>query len=142
MNLLFFLTPKQDVCVVNDHDSLRQVLEKMEHHGYSAIPILNHSGQYVGTITEGDILWFLRGEGFPSLKEIENTPISIVPRKRDNKAILINVDMEGLVGQAMNQNFVPIIDDNSVFIGIVTRKDLISYLSKNHNPENNCGMAI
>lgn len=142
MNLLFFLTPKQDVCIVNDHDSIRQVLEKMEHHGYSAIPILNEEGQYVGTITEGDILWFLRKANFPSMKEIENTAISTVPRKRDNKAILIDVDMEALVDHAMNQNFVPIIDDHAVFIGIVTRKDLISYLSKNHTPENKCGMAI
>ena len=34
MNILFFLTPKSDVAYVEEDDSLRQVLEKMEHHGY------------------------------------------------------------------------------------------------------------
>lgn len=27
----------------------------------------------------------------------------------------------------MNQNFVPVIDDNQIFIGIITRKDIIQY---------------
>ena len=142
MNLCFFLTPKQDVCVVNDSDSLRQVLEKMEHHGYSAVPILNHAGQYVGTITEGDILWHLRNFNFPSLKEIESTPIRDVVRRRDNEAVLIDVDMEGLVNKAMNQNFVPVVDDNAVFIGIVTRKDLISYLGKDLQAEKKCALVM
>ena len=35
MNLLFFLTPKSEVAYVEDNDSLRQVLEKMEYHGYT-----------------------------------------------------------------------------------------------------------
>ena len=38
MNILFFLTPKDEVATVEETDTLRQVLEKMEHHGYSAIP--------------------------------------------------------------------------------------------------------
>jgi CBS domain-containing protein len=28
---------------------------------------------------------------------------------------------------AMNQNFVPVIDDKKIFIGIVTRKDMIRF---------------
>ena len=28
---------------------------------------------------------------------------------------------------AMNQNFVPVIDDKKVFIGIITRKDIIEF---------------
>ena len=33
MNILFFLTPKNEVAYVDEDDSLRQVLEKMEYHG-------------------------------------------------------------------------------------------------------------
>ena len=35
--------------------------------------------------------------------------------------------MEDLVMTSMNQNFIPVIDDNRIFIGIVTRKSIISY---------------
>ena len=47
MNILFFLTPKVEVAYVSDTDSLRQVLEKMEHHGYTAIPLLTPEGNTV-----------------------------------------------------------------------------------------------
>ena len=36
-------------------------------------------------------------------------------------------DMEDLISKAMNQNFVPVIDDKHIFIGIVTRKDIIEF---------------
>ena len=33
---------------------MRQALEKMEYHRYSAMPLVNKEGKYAGTITEGD----------------------------------------------------------------------------------------
>ena len=63
MNILFFLTPKSDVAYVEEDDSLRHVLEKMEHHGYAAVPLLSSEGRYIGTITERDVLWKLKKEG-------------------------------------------------------------------------------
>ena len=49
--------------IFND-DTLRQVVEKMEFHGYSAIPLLDKEGKYIGTITEGDLLWYLKDHDF------------------------------------------------------------------------------
>lgn len=60
MNILFFLHPKQEVAYVYDDCTLRQVLETMEHHKYASIPMLNRQGEYVGTITEGDLLWGMK----------------------------------------------------------------------------------
>ena len=37
--------------------------------------------------------------------------------------------MEALIERISNQNFVPVVDDRGVFIGIITRKDVITYLS-------------
>lgn len=130
MNLLFFLTPKSEVAYVEDNDSLRQVLEKMEYHGYTAVPLLSADGRYLGTITEGDVLWKLKKEGFPDIHEMENISVMQIVRKRDNKAVHANVDMEGLLERVMRQNFVPVVDDEKTFIGIVTRKDVILYLMK------------
>ena len=128
MNILFFLTPKEKVAHVNATDSLRQVLEKMEHHGYTAIPILDKEGHYVGTLTEGDLLWFLKSRKFPSIYDMEDISISSIHRHRDNTAVNIQVSMEELFEKVTNQNFVPVVDDNNVFIGIITRKDVILYL--------------
>ena len=130
MNILFFLTPKNEVAYIHDTDSLRQALEKMEHYGYSAVPIISEDGQYVGTLTEGDLLWFLKDRNFPDLKLLEDMPITSIERRRDNQAVKIDESMENLFDKVMNQNFVPVVDDKRVFIGIVTRKDVLAYLGK------------
>ena len=62
MNILFFLTPKSDVAYISEDDTLRQALEKMEHHKYSAVPIVSRTGRYVGTLTEGDLLWGIKNQ--------------------------------------------------------------------------------
>lgn len=129
MNILFFLTPKENVAHIDDQDTLRQAIEKMEHRGYAAIPILTQDGKYIGTVTEGDLLWYLKNQNFPSLKEMEELSIMNVERRRDNEAVNISISMEGLVDKITNQNFVPVVDDNNVFIGIITRKDVILYLT-------------
>lgn len=129
MNILFFLTPKENVAHIDDQDTLRQAIEKMEHRGYAAIPILTQDGKYIGTVTEGDLLWYIKNQNFPSLKEMEELSVMDVERRRDNEAVNISISMEGLVDKIANQNFVPVVDDNNVFIGIITRKDVILYLT-------------
>ena len=132
MNILFFLTPKKDVVIVEEDDTLRQVLEKMVHYGFSAVPLIARNGKYMGTITQGDILWELHKRSYPTLKEMEDIAVQNISRRRDNKAVHIATDMEGLVERALNQNFVPVVDDDNTFIGIVTRKDLIQYLASDY----------
>ena len=72
MNILFFLTPKSEVAHIYEDDTVRQALDKMEGFRYSTIPLLSKDGTYVGTITEGDLLWGIRKEYQMNFKEAEN----------------------------------------------------------------------
>ena len=130
MNILFFLTPKNEVAYINTSDTIRQALEKMEYHGYTAIPLIDEDGRYIGTVTEGDMLWYIKNESDLTLHKVEAVSIVKVKRKHDNKPVNVDSYMEDLIEKAMNQNFVPVIDDNKIFIGIITRKDIISYMYK------------
>ena len=38
--------------------------------------------------------------------------------------------MEDLLDKAINQNYVPVVDDQGYFIGIITRKEIIKYCYK------------
>ena len=62
MNILFFITPKSEIAYIYEDDSIRQALEKMEYHKFSAVPLLTRDGKYVGTITEGDMLWGIKNQ--------------------------------------------------------------------------------
>lgn len=131
MNILFFLTPKSEVAYITEAFSLRQALEKMEYHKYSAIPLLDTTGHYVGTITEGDLLWGIKNQYNLNLKEAEAVPITTIRRRMDYLPVNAKSNMEDLIGKALNQNFVPVVDDHGAFIGIITRKDIIKYYYKN-----------
>lgn len=129
MNIFFFLTPKSEVAYIHDDESLRQVLEKMEYHKYSAVPIISRQGTYVGTITEGDLLWYIKNQLDLNLQEARRILITNVPRRSDNTPVSIDSNMEDLLDKAMKQNFVPVLDDKKSFIGIVTRKDIMKYFA-------------
>ena len=132
MNILFYLVPKSEVMYLYDDYSLRQAMEKMEYHKYSAVPIINRAGNYVGTLTEGDILWELKDRKLANQHEAEEIMLRHTNRKRDNEPVNVNCNIEDLVMTSMNQNFVPVIDDNGIFIGIVTRKSIIEYCYKRY----------
>ena len=72
MNILFFLTPKNDVAYIFENETLRQTIEKMEHRKFSCIPILNPEGKYVGTISEGDLLWGMKNLNITDMKSAED----------------------------------------------------------------------
>ncbi|MDE6894660.1 MAG: CBS domain-containing protein [Lachnospiraceae bacterium] len=127
MNVLFFLTPKSEVAHLHDDWTLRQAIEKLERSGYTAVPLIDRKGQYIGTVTEGDILWTLKKRYDMNLKTAETVSVLTVERRMNFHPVSINASMEDLVQMAMNQNYVPVIDDNRIFIGIVTRKDIIRF---------------
>ena len=127
MNILFFLTPKSEVAYIFENETLKQTLEKMEHRKFSCIPILSPDGKYTGTISEGDLLWGLKRLNIIDQKDAEGVPIMAVPRRATYKPVHINSNMEDLLDRAINQNYVPVVDDQGYFIGIITRKAIIKY---------------
>lgn len=133
MNILVFLTPKSHCEFIYDDFSIRQTLEKLEHYHYSAVPIINKEGIYVGTIKEGDLLWFIKDQCDLNYKEAEKISISNVKRRKDNIAINSRQSIDDLLGLALDQNFIPVVDDSNHFIGIVTRKKIIEYFEKKNH---------
>lgn len=127
MNIAFFLTPKKDVVFQKENSTMRQALERMEFHRYSAIPIISEDGSYVGTLTEGDLLWKLKNTPGLDFNSTSKVKISEIARKVINEPVHINCNMEDLLITAARQNFVPVVDDNNKFIGIIKRSDIINY---------------
>lgn len=140
MNILLFLTPKNDVAYLFHDFTLRQALEKMEFHRYSAIPILDREGHYVGTITEGDLLWEVKNKGGLSMRKAESIPISEIPLRTHNNPVRVDTTMEELIEKALNQNFIPVVDDRGCFIGLVKRKVIIQYCYERMQ-DNSAGFA-
>lgn len=108
--------------------TLRQTLERMEYHRFTAVPILNKEGKYIGTVTEGDLLWYMKNaEGKITFENASKFLLKDVPLRLDIKPVSIDANMEDLINLAKVQNFVPVVDDMERFIGIVRRSQIIEY---------------
>jgi len=127
MNILFFLTPKAMCAYIESDDTLRQAMERMEHSGYAALPVLDKSGKYCGVVTEGDLLWTLKRLCVMDLRQTEDHFISEILPRREIHPVRVDTRIEDLVLVAADQNFVPVIDDKNAFIGIVTRSTILKY---------------
>ncbi len=134
MNIVRLLKPKAEVAFVREDNTLRQALEKMKYHGYSALPVINKRGEYIGTVSEGDFLWKLIGQdkgisGFNEEFDLcgENITVSDIMKKGFNPAVTIDTSMDDLLLRVMDTNFVPVSDDRNIFMGIITRRDVIKY---------------
>lgn len=125
MNVLMLLKNKKEVACLYDTNTLRQGIEKMRAHGYTAIPVLSRDGRYIGSVSEGDFLWHIIEHRNSDLKVQENYLVRDIIRRDFNPAVKIDVSMEVLLQRSMYQNFIPVVDDRNFFIGIVTRQDII-----------------
>ncbi|WP_369281773.1 CBS domain-containing protein [Oscillibacter sp. GMB15532] len=135
VNIAYFLTPKNSVSYLYDDFTFRQGLEKMRRHGYSAIPVIARDGTYIGTVSEGDFLWRLLDaedaqDGVFTKKTAEKLFVQDLLRDNTYTAVPITASIDHLLSLALNQNFIPVVDDLGKFIGIVTRKDILSRLSQ------------
>lgn len=128
MNILFFLKPKSELDLIYEEDTLGAALDRIERHQFTTIPIINEkTGQYIGTLSEGDLLRDLKKRDTMTVRVEWNRPIMKVKRKRDYRAVRINSNIEELFTYAKEQNFVPVVDDTGVLIGIVTRKSILEF---------------
>lgn len=127
MNILFFLTPKSEVEFAYSDDTISHAMELLEKSTYTAIPVINRTGQYKGTASEGDILWTVKNKYDFNEESFANVRLSKIAKMHQYKPVKIDANLKNMISRLMNQNFVPVIDDDEVFIGIVKRKDVLQY---------------
>lgn len=127
MNIIRIMTPKINVAYIHANDSIRQGLEKMRRHGYTTVPVISDEGICIGTVSEGDCLWYMLGHGSPTMYDLESVGIKEVMNTTRNPAVTIDVDPGTLYQMITESSFVPINDDRGCFIGIVTRRAVLSY---------------
>ena len=124
-NILLYLTPKSETFYLYSNCTVRQALEKFDFHKFSVVPLINKNGKYYGTVSEGDILRYIKNECDFNIHVAEMQLVSKIEKYRPYKAISISASMSDVLKLAIEQNFIPIKDDLDNYIGIIKRKDII-----------------
>ena len=126
MNIAFFLKPKSQVAYLTEGSSFRQGMEKLQRHGYSAIPVVGRDGRYLGCVSEGDFLWNIMSMGSLETHDLEQARIDDIISDR-TPPVRVTATVEELLSRSLDQNFIPVVDDRDMFMGIVTRRAILSY---------------
>lgn len=129
MNIIFLLKPKFQTRFLYDHTPVAQALKEMRNSGYSAIPVISKEGTYVGIISEGDFLRYILDHGTPTQSTVHPYRVKDLISDKTSAPVKITATLEDLLWSAVTQNFVPVVDDNDSFVGIITRRSIITYLS-------------
>lgn len=125
MNVFELLTPKKDTYFLLDNNTIRQALEKFDAHKFTVVPVINEDGDYITTLSEGDILRFIKNECNFDINKAENTCIMNIDRYRSYKSLNSQGTYEEMYQLIISQNFIPVVDDRNKFIGIIKRKDVL-----------------
>jgi len=133
-NVAFFLVPKKEIAFLPINCTMRQAMERMEHRGFTAVPLIDEDNKYVGTLTEGDLLWKFKNTPGLTLRGTEKIMLAEVPRRMDNHPVRVYATITDLISLVIDQNFVPVVDDDDVFIGIVRRREILEHYTKQSQP--------
>ncbi|MDF0480289.1 CBS domain-containing protein [Vagococcus sp. PNs007] len=124
-----FLIPDEKVAHVMDENPLNHALLVLSKVSYSRIPVLNRKGEIVGLIGLSHIM-----DAMFDLTEIdpENLNGRLVKDVMDTaiKTITLPYDIEYIMHLLVDHPFVPVVDENNCFAGIVTRREILK--SVNH----------
>lgn len=131
MKISSFLLPKDEVAFITSTITMREAMEQLELHHYTAIPVIDNEGKYIGTLSEGDLLWKLKNTPGLDFENMEQVSVNEIKKRIYNECVSINAHMEDMLILAADQNFVPVVDDARIFLGIIRRKDIIEYYTRN-----------
>lgn len=135
MNLFRFFTPKADTVFIEPDSTVRQALEKFDRYKFSVVPLVDENGLYVTTLSEGDILRYIKNNAGFDLAKAESVRITELERYRSYRACKSDVSIDEIIRLAMEQNFIPIVDDRGAYIGIVKRRAVLEALYKGERDE-------
>ena len=83
----------------------------------------------MGTLSEGDVLRFIKNQANFNLKLAENMLVKDIDHYRPYQSVKIDALISEVFALSLEQNFIPVVDDKDVYIGIIKRKEVIKYLS-------------
>ncbi|MCM1578544.1 MAG: CBS domain-containing protein [Ruminococcus sp.] len=125
MNTAMLLKPKSAVAFIYGDLSAEEGLKEFIRGGFTAVPVIDREGLYMGVVSERDFLYRLLESNGAGLSESENLTVSDLASCTRFESVPIDADIDTLFSRIIEQNFVPVVDSRGMFSGIITRRDVL-----------------
>lgn len=130
MNIAKIMSPKVCTVFLNENQTVRKGLERINRYGYTAVPVLDINQHYIGCINKGDFLRHILSLSTTDKRELENHRVGDLVRRDFCSALNIDADEDDVISSILNQHFVPIVDGRNTLCGILTRRGVIAYFAE------------
>ncbi|MBP1547955.1 MAG: CBS domain-containing protein [Oscillospiraceae bacterium] len=125
MNTAMLLKPKVMVAYIYGDLLAGEGLKEFIEHGYTAVPVIDREGMYLGVVSERDFLYRVLETGCVDSINTDDLTVADLASCSRFESVTIDADIETLFNRIIEQNFVPVVDSRGMFSGIVTRRDMM-----------------
>lgn len=124
-----YLIPSANVATLTDTNNLEHALLVLTNIGYSKIPVLNKQEELVGLVSLSNVVSEMFDTESFNPDRLATIQVKDV-METEVKCIQQPYNIEKILNYLVDGNFLPVVDDNNLFEGIITRKEIIK--SVNH----------
>ena len=122
-----YLTPAEDLALVMSNHKVGHVMLLLTRKGYSRIPVMSTDKRYMGTISMADILAY---QAEKVLSEADLMELEIIEMLNHKIEILTDdADLTEILHKIVDFPFLPVIDQQGIFLGIITRKKVLKSIN-------------
>lgn len=119
-----FLIVADNVATLSEDNTLEHALLVLTNIGYSRIPVLNKQGQLMGQISLDQVVSQMFDIESLNPEKLDSMTVGEV-MDRQACSIQMPFNIEKILNQLVDFNFIPVVDKQDVFLGIVTRKEIL-----------------
>jgi acetoin utilization protein AcuB len=124
MNATMYMIPVGKLELSKESESVRETLEKMKEGSFKTLPVVDNSNHFIGVIHESSLYeaYFYNEVDIEEFMNAEIRPLV----KKDIESIHKNADFLQVIlsMEKMDIHFLPCVDDQQRFLGIVTRNNI------------------
>lgn len=118
-----FLTPAEKLAALIDSHNADHAILVLSQITYSRIPVVTYDRRFVGTIGLRDILAYQMEQGLTD-EQMALTDI-VHMTKKDVAVVAPDYNITEVLHKLVDEPFLPVVDDEGMFQGIITRKSIL-----------------
>lgn len=122
-----YLTPAEEVAIFVDTHNADHVLLLLTSNGFSRVPVITKDKKYVGTISISDIMKYQTENGLQDWEMVQTDIAHMANSKIPT--ISVNADVTEVLHKLVDFPFLPVVDAQQTFIGIITRKSILKAIN-------------
>ncbi len=122
---------KDKVAYLYSDCPVEEAMKLFTESGYGSVPVIEDNGIYAGIVCDKDFLKCYTSDDLR--KNISTLKLKDIITNKRSYAINVYTKIDDVLLLSMHQNFLPVIDDEGIFIGIITRKAIIEFLTEKND---------